>query len=200
MIKNIIFDMGNVLIDFDPEVPLKEFCREGEERDTVRRELFESDEWWMADRGDISDKDRYELIAPRVAPEYQEALKNCCFHWYICMKNLVPGAKEFVAWAKENYKIYVLSNASDLFYDYFLNFSPLEYFDGIVVSADLLMLKPDARIYEYLLNKYQLDPKECLFIDDRITNVEGARAVGINAVQFTNNYDEIKSMLMKGDV
>lgn len=198
MIKNIIFDMGNVLLDFNPEVPLEKFCQSEEEKDWVRKELFQGPEWEMGDRGDIKDAERYDLVKQRVPEKYWRALKECSFHWDICMKP-VEGALEFVKTVKElGYGIYVLSNASDLFYQYFTNFTPLDYFDGIVVSADLKMLKPDARIYQYILNKYSLQANECLFIDDRLENVEGAKSVGLQAEQFVNNYSEIYEKYIKG--
>ena len=87
--------------------------------------------------------------------------------------------------------IYVLSNASRRFYEYFPRFYDMDFFDGVVVSCDLHIIKPDRRIYEYILGKYGLKADECLFIDDREENVRGAEKVGINAVRFENNYGEI---------
>ena len=192
MIHNIVFDMGNVLLDYNPEVPLDLYCNSRKAKDIIRRELFEGPEWAMGDRGEIRDRDRYELVKKRVPGEYHEELKKCVDGWEICMKP-VEGAKEFCKYVKEKgYGMYVLSNASDLFYEYFLNFSPLEYFDGILVSCDVHMVKPDIRIYKHLLSKYNLTAEECLFIDDRKDNVEGARACGMQAVQFADNYDEIR--------
>ena len=67
----------------------------------------------------------------------------------------------------------------------------MNLFEGIVVSADLHIIKPDERIYRYLLERYGLNPGETLFIDDRLENVEGARKVGIQAEVFQNNFEQI---------
>lgn len=191
MIKNVILDMGNVLLDYNPEFVLERFCSSEEEKNIIRRELFEGPEWAMGDRGEIRDKDRYDYVKERVPREHWEALKRCANEWAVCMVPL-PGAKDFCEFVKQKrYGIYVLSNASDLFYEYFLNFSPLDYFDGVVVSVDVHITKPDRGIYRYLLEKYHLKAEECLFIDDRADNVEGARKVGMQAVQFVNNFAEI---------
>ncbi len=191
MIKNVILDMGNVLLDYNPDFVLEKFCSGEEEKALIRKELFEGPEWAMGDRGEISDKDRFMYVKERVPQEYWDALKKCADEWAICMKPL-PGAKEFCARIKQKgYGIYVLSNASDLFYEYFLNFSPLDYFDGIVVSADVHVTKPDIRIYQYLLEKYGFAAAECLFIDDRMDNVQGALNAGMQAVVFKNNFEEI---------
>ncbi len=195
MIKNIVLDMGNVLLDFNPEFVLSEFCSSEQEKEVIRKELFEGPEWALGDKGDIKDKDRFDLVKGRVPEKYHEALKNCADHWDICMDPL-PGAENFCRRVKEmGLRIYVLSNASDLFYTYFPKFLPLEFFNGVFVSSDYLMLKPDVKIYETFLNKYGLDPKECLFVDDRKENVEGAEKAGMNGFCFKGDYDRVLSVL-----
>lgn len=195
MIKNVVLDMGNVLLDFNPEFVLSEFCSSEEEKEVIRKELFEGPEWALGDKGDIKDKDRFDLVKGRVPEKYHEALKKCADHWDICMDPL-PGAENFCRRVKEmGLRIYVLSNASDLFYTYFPKFLPLEFFNGVFVSSDYLMLKPDVKIYETFLNKYGLDPKECLFVDDRKENVEGAEKAGMNGFCFKGDYDRVLSVL-----
>ena len=85
MIRNIVLDMGNVLLDFNPEFVLDKFCSSEEEKEVIRKELFEGPEWALGDRGDIKDKDRFDLVKARVPEKYHEALRNCCDHWDICM-------------------------------------------------------------------------------------------------------------------
>ena len=195
MIKNVVLDMGNVLLDFRPEYVMDQFCSSEEEKDVIRRELFEGPEWPLGDRGDIKDKDRFDLVKVRVPEKYHEALKNCALHWDICMDPL-EGAKEFCEKVKEKgYKIFVLSNASDLFYVYFPKFLPLDFFDGVFVSSDYLMLKPDVEIYKTFLNKYGLKGEECLFIDDRQDNIEGAGKAGLNTFRFEGDYEKVLDLL-----
>lgn len=195
MIKNIVLDMGNVLLDFRPEYVMDQFCSSEEERDVIRRELFDGPEWQLGDRGDIKDKDRYDLVKKRVPEKYHEALKNCALHWDICM-DPIDGAREFCETVKEKgYRIFVLSNASDLFYVYFPKFLPLDFFDGVFVSADFRMLKPDVEIYKTFLNKYGLKGEECLFIDDRQDNIEGAGKAGLNTFRFEGDYEKVLSLL-----
>lgn len=194
MIKNIVLDMGNVLLDYNPDVPLDRFCPDAEAKEIIRRELFEGPEWAMGDRGEIADSERYAFVAPRVPEKYREALKNCAMRWDICMTP-VEGAMDFCKYVKsKGYGIYVLSNASDKFYEYFPNFAPTEYFDGIVVSADEGVTKPDIRIYEIFLRRFGLKPEECLFIDDREDNAEGARAAGMQAFVFRNDFEAVRAV------
>ena len=88
-----------------------------------------------------------------------------------------------------------MSNASDLFYTYFPKFLPLDFFNGVFVSSDYLMLKPDVEIYKTFLKKYGLDAGECLFIDDRADNIAGAAKAGLNTFQFKGDYQKIISQL-----
>ena len=170
MIKNIVLDMGNVLLDYDPAVPLKKFLETEEDRKIIYRELFTS---------------------RRIPERLYEGLRKCLEGWHTFMPR-VEGALPFLQRAKkEGYRLYVLSNASDEFYIYFPKSYDVNLFEGIVVSADLHIIKPDERIYRYLLERYGLNPGETLFIDDRLENVEGARKVGIQAEVFQNNFEQI---------
>lgn len=183
--------MGNVLLDYNSEFVLNLFCSSDEEKEVIRKELFGGPEWQMGDRGDIKDKDRFDLVKVRVPEKYHEALKKCADNWAVCM-NPLEGAREFCELIKQKgYGIYILSNASDLFYVYFPKFLPLDFFDGVFVSSDYHMLKPDVEIYEVFLEKYGLKAGECLFIDDREDNVSGAQKAGMNTFCFKGDYKEI---------
>ena len=191
MIKNVFLDMGNVLLNFDPGYSINKYCKTQEEKDIVRKALFEGEEWIKSDAGEISDKDKFEKVKHKVPEKYHESLRQCAENWDLCMTPL-KGAKEFCDYLKnKGFGIYILSNASDKFYIYFPRFLPLEYFTGIVVSSDIHMLKPNEDIYNYILNKYKLKAEESLFIDDREENVEGAKKVNINGEVFKNDYDAI---------
>ena len=191
MIKNIVLDMGNVLLDFNPGFVLDQFCSSAEEKEIIMQELFNGPEWKMGDRGDIKDKDRFDLVKERVPEKYHEALRNCADRWDVCMTPL-DGAREFCESVKNSgYGIYILSNASDLFYVYFPKFLPLDFFNGVFVSSDYLMLKPDVKIYRTFLDKYGLKGEECLFVDDREDNVEGAKEAGMNTFRFMGDYDAV---------
>lgn len=195
MIKNIVLDMGRVLLNYDPYVILNKVCDTDEEKSIIDKELFNGEEWIMGDYGTLKNAERFDGVSKRV-PEYlHDKLRECVDNWDICMTP-VEGAQEFCRLVKDKgYKVYVLSNACNKFYEYFPKYYDMNFFDGIVVSSDVHTIKPEPEIYKYLINKYELAPEECLFIDDRAENVEGARAVGMQAVIFTNNYDEIAKMV-----
>lgn len=194
-VKNIIFDMGRVLLKFDPFVSLNTYCENRQDMDLIYKELFEGPEWIMADEGIITNGQRYELVKERVPERLHRTLKLVVENWDMCMEP-VENAQEFYAFVKEKgYRTFVLSNACNRFYGYFPKHYDLNSFDGIVVSSDVKMIKPNPAIYEYILKKYDLKAEECLFIDDVKANVEAADAVGIKGFVFKNNYEELKDVV-----
>ncbi len=191
MIKNIILDMGNVLMDFDPEVSLRRFLDNDADRDIIRNELFHGPEWLMGDEGILKNAERYEPVSKRVPQRLHPQLKNIVEHWNDCMQP-IAGATEFCDCMKEKgYQIYVLSNADDTFFDYFPRFKEISWFDGVTVSSTIRIVKPNLDIYEYFLEHYHLTADECLFIDDRLENVVAAECVGMHGFVFKGNYDDI---------
>ena len=194
-IRNIIFDMGRVLLKFDPYVSLNTYCENKEDMELLYKELFEGPEWIMADEGKITNGQRYELVKMRVPDRLHRTLKLVVENWEMCMEP-VEGALEFYRLVKEKgYHTYVLSNACNRFYGYFPRFYDLDSFGGVVVSSDIKMIKPNPAIYEYILKNYNLNPEECLFIDDMEANIEAAKAAGIKGFLFRNNYEELKKNL-----
>ena len=194
-IKNIIFDMGRVLLKFDPYVSLNKYCENKEDIDLIYKELFEGPAWIRADEGKITNGQRYELVKERIPERLHRTLKLVVENWDMCMEP-VDGALEFYNLVKEKgYQTFVLSNACNRFYSYFPKYYDLKSFGGIVVSSDIKMIKPSPAIYEYILKTYDLNPEECLFIDDVEANVKAAKAAGIKGFVFKNNYGELKEVL-----
>lgn len=193
--KNIIFDMGRVLLKFDPYVSLNAYCDNKEDMDLLYKELFEGPEWIMGDEGKITNGQRYELVKMRVPERLHRTLKMVVENWDMCMEP-VEGALEFYKLVKEKgYHTYVLSNACNRFYNYFPKHYDLKSFEGVVVSSDVKMIKPNPAIYEYILKTYNLNPEECLFIDDVEANIKAAEKAGIKGFVFKNNYEELKKSL-----
>lgn len=192
MIQNIIFDMGNVLLEYNPQVSLDLFCRTEQEKDVIRRELFLGPEWVQGDLGNMTCAQKYESARARVPEHMHSPLEQCTFGWSFCIRP-VPGAFSFLEYVKrKGFSVYLLSNASDEFYDYFPGFFPLASFDGVVISSDVHMVKPDAGIYRHLLDACRLKPEECLFIDDMEENVKGAKQMGMQGEVFLNDFENIK--------
>lgn len=196
MIKNIIFDMGQVLIRFDPELFINRVGVSNIiDKETLLREVYQSIEWSMMDRGTITNEDACKIIKKRVPMHLKDKISLLTSNWD---RPIIPidGAEELIKELKDKgYRIYLLSNAADNFNNYWHNIPGNEYFDGVVVSSYVKLMKPQFEIYNYLLEKYDLKANECVFIDDSIQNVEAATCLGINGIVFHNDYKEIRKKL-----
>ena len=195
-VKNIIFDMGRVLLQFEPYVSLNEYCKNEEDKELIYKELFKGPEWIMGDEGKITNGQRYELVKQRIPERLHQTLKLVVENWDMCMEP-VEGALEFHKLVKEKgYHIYILSNACNRFFHYFPKHYDLNSFDGVVVSSDVKMIKPNSEIYQYILKTYHLNPEESLFVDDMKENIEAAGKAGMKGFLFQNNYEELKKLLV----
>lgn len=191
MIKNVVMDMGNVLLYFTPQKTLERYCRSEEEKQLIMKELFGSDIWIMGDRGEIVNDQRYGLVKDKLPQSMHGTLRLIVDHWQDDLVQ-IPGAEDFVKKCKSaGYRMYVLSNACQLFYEYFPRRFDAKLFDGIMVSSTVRLIKPDPRIYELLCSTYDLKPEECVFIDDRADNVEAAQGVGMRGIVFPGSYEGI---------
>ena len=196
MIKNIIFDMGNVLIYFDRNKFMDAVgITDPEERRYIANEVYLSLEWSRMDRGSLTDAEAAEIMCSRMPEKYHDAVNRLVKEWDRPILP-IPGMAELVRQLKEKrYGIYLLSNASYHQHDYWPEIPGSEYFDGTLVSADVKLVKPQPEIYRLLCEKFSLIPGECVFIDDSTPNAEGAFYCGMRAIVFHNDVDELRGKL-----
>ena len=196
MIKNIIFDMGRVLVEFYPEDFLtKEGITDKEERELLLREIFHHEDWTNMDAGIMSEQEMYDEAVKRIPEHLHQTAHNLIFDWN---DPIIPvkGMEDFVRECKEKgYGIYLLSNASVAQPVYWLRIPGHQYFDGTVVSALEKIMKPDVRIYQILLDRYGLKAEECLFIDDVARNIKGAEKAGIRGYLFDGDVDKLRKYI-----
>lgn len=192
MIKNVIFDIGNVILKFSRDFLLSNIYQ-GEEYQLLKEKLFAN--WEMLDE-DLISLSQYEQQVldslPKHLHSYASAVLN---NWEYFMTYSV-GIRELIAELKQNgYKLYILSNMTKHFIEREYKFPILDLFDGIVYSSLIKMIKPNPEIYAYILNKYNLNANECLFIDDTKTNLTAAARFGISTFHFNDNVDELRNYI-----
>lgn len=186
MIKNIIFDFGGVLLDWNPRYLYKSYFNNDEEMEHFLADICNGEWNIRQDAGRPFAEAVKELQAK--FPEYAEAIQMYDDDWEKMLKCELPESIDLLKELKfMGYGIYGLTNWSAEKIGYaFANYSFFSLFDGIVVSGVEKVVKPDRKIYEILLERYSLKPGECVFIDDNQDNVDMAKVLGINAICFDN--------------
>lgn len=186
MYRNFIFDMGNVLMDFSPDYILSRYTSDVTQIERFKRILFGS-VWQQLDNGDISFEEAKNALIKKVQPEEATLLSTIIDTWHlhkVPRQDMLEIVKELKG---QGYGIYLCSNAAKRFYEYMNNYEVFDYFNDIVISADIQISKPDLGIYMHVLTKNNLNPEECLFIDDINANIEGARKCGIAGYHYNGN-------------
>ena len=184
MIKNILFDMGQVLIRFDQKYFIKRLGIEDVDLDLLLREVYRSVEWVQMDRGSLREEEAFERIRARLPERLHDAAWKLVIMWDRPILE-IDGMYELVEELKElGYGVYLLSNASVRQHEYWPRIPASKFFDGKLISADVHVIKPQPEIYRLCLEKFNLKAEECFFIDDAPANIEGALQCGIPGAVF----------------
>jgi len=195
MLQNIIFDMGGVLIRWDPPFFMSRMGLCAEDQNLIMDTVFRSHDWYLADLGELEEADVEERVLPRLPQRLHEAVHYLIFHWDE-LTEPIPGMAQLARDLKAaGLGIYLLSNASRRQPEYWHKIPGSEVFDGTVVSGFLKCLKPSASIYQHLLDTYHLKAEECLFIDDSPANAEGAKKVGMDGFAFKGDAGELRQYI-----
>ena len=170
MVKNIIFDLGNVIIKGTHSSIIKQYAKNKEEKEFIEDIFLKSPEWNLMDTGMITNDKSIIEIQKRTDKKFYNLIEVALHEWYKKLQvneDIVDIAKKLKL---QNYRIYVLSNMAEATY---LHIKEIDFFrlcDGIVISAYEKIKKPDEKIFKILLERYNLKAEECLFIDDDDTN------------------------------
>ncbi len=196
MIKNIIFDIGNVLTDFRWRGFLEDKGFDDAKIKEIEKATVMSPYWNEFDRGALS----YEEVM-KLFESNNPDLKDDLFHAFNDISGMVTKRDYAIPWIeslkKAGYKVYYLSNFSEkAYYECAESLDFLPYCDGGILSYRELLIKPDEKIYDLLCKRYSLDPSECVFIDDTARNVEAGVKYGIRGIVF-KAYEQVNEDLKK---
>ena len=199
MIRNVVFDMGQVLTRFDPDEISAVFF-EPEDIPAARREIFESDLWKELDRGTLTEETMIPLVCRRLPERLHGRAAELLLHWrehMSRMPDLVPLIRSLHG---AGYPLYLLSNAGISMLGYTRKLPVLKDFSGILFSAEVRLLKPDPRIYQAFFRRFSLIPQECFFIDDRPENVRAGRDLGMDGFVYAGEPEPLRRALRKAGV
>ena len=190
---DIILDMGNVLLEWNKEKILKAVAKTQKDYLILDKAIFQSGLWEKLDLGTLTREELVAKVLSLLGDCYQKKVEEVIWNWpaYI---DIYTEVFPLLARLKENgHRIFVLSNTSPVFYELLKNqLAPLEkILDGFVLSCDIKAIKPDPKMFEEILHKYQLDPANCVFLDDIVDNTKIAESLGIKAYQVKQRSDVV---------
>jgi 2-haloacid dehalogenase len=197
MINTIIFDLGAVLIDWNPHHLYRKLIADDEQRQYFLDNICTSD-WNEEQDAGRSLKEGTELLVSQ-HPEHEENIRAFYGRWDEMLAGPIQGTVDIFKALKESgrYKIYALSNwSAETFEIAQRKFEFLNWFDGMVVSGLEKIRKPDPAFYNLLLTRYQVKPEEAVFIDDNYRNILAAESLGIKSIHFTSA-EELSGALKK---
>ena len=185
-INTIIFDLGGVLIDWNPRYVFDENYFESEEKREYFFKNICTNDWNEEQDAGRSIVDATQMLVAQF-PEWESSIRDYYGRWTDMLKAAIPDTVEIFRQLKESkkYKIYALTNwQAGLFDIALVRYSFLHWFDGRVVSGEEKTRKPFPEFYQRLLNRYDVNPSNALFIDDNLRNVKAAEEMGIASIHF----------------
>ena len=198
-IDTIIFDLGGVLIDWNPRYLYRKIFATEDEVEWFLNNICTSQWNDQQDAGRSFDEATQELIARY--PAWEESIKAWYGRWQETIQGPIPGTVEILRSLKDSgsVRLFALTNWSSETFPWALrSFEFLQWFEGIVVSGHEHTRKPFPEFYKILFDRHGIDPRRALFIDDNIKNIEGARAVGLHTIHFQDPAHLEKFLLSKG--
>ncbi len=195
MTKTFIFDLGKVLIKWDPRNLYQKIFSDEKEMEYFLSEVCTMD-WNEQQDAGRSWQDGIDLLVPKF-PKYEKEINAYFDRWEEMLGGEIAGTVAILKKLKasKKYRIYGLTNwSAETFPIAIKRFEFLNWFDEILVSGDEGIKKPDPAIYELLLDRYQIDRDTAIFIDDSLRNVTAAQKLGIQSIHFTGPEDLEKSL------
>ena len=187
-INTIIFDFGGVLIDWNPRYMYRDEFAEDSEMELFLSQVC-TDDWNLQQDGGRSLAEGTRILQEQF-PEHKAKIQLFYDRWEKMIKGSIPQNVAVLRKLKEKYKLYGLTNwSAETFSIVFGRYSFFRLFDGIVVSGEEKLLKPDHAIFELLLKRYQLEARQSLFIDDNIKNIQAAKEMGFATIHVLENTD-----------
>ena len=198
MIKNVVFDFGQVMVKFDPVFISGKYTENSEDAILLAGVLFDRLYWDKLDKGTISDEEVVSESKKRLPERLHSACENAYYGWVSSIPE-IEGMTELVREVRDRYKkrVFLLSNISEYFVKNRNSVPSLSLFEKCIFSAEHGTVKPERRIFEILLDTCGILPDETLFIDDSEKNLAGAEAIGIKGILFKGDARTLMNELKK---
>lgn len=195
MINNIIFDLGRVLINWEPEKYMKKVFDENTTSFLLEK-IFNTNDWNLMDKGVIDEKTLWENKLNQY-PEYKKEIEHMKNKVLDLLTPIEENAKLLYILKEKGYNLYILSNFSKIaFQKVYEKYDFFKLFDGMIISSHVKSIKPEDEIYKILIEKYKINPAESLYIDDKIENIKTGEKFGFKTIHLEKPED-LKDKLSK---
>jgi putative hydrolase of the HAD superfamily len=185
-VRNVIFDFGGVLVRWRPREIIESFYDGENLRRLVRQTVFEHPDWVEWDRGALSDEAAVERFSVRMRRPVEE-MRRLMDHARQSLDAMDDSHEIVRRLSERGIPLYGLSNMSRSTFAHLKDrHTVFELFRGIVISAEIQLVKPDPRIFDHICRQFSLIPAETAFIDDLLPNIEAARALGFRTIHFSD--------------
>ncbi len=185
-IENVIFDFGGVLVDWNPRYLYRNYFQDESEMEHFLHFIC-TDEWNLEQDRGRSLAEGTRLLQDKF-PEFSSLIKLYYGNWEVMLHGDIPETVSLMYQLKEKYKIFGLTNwSAETITIAYERFSFFKAFDGIVVSGEEKLIKPDKKLYHLLLDRYNLKAENTIFIDDNLKNIKAAEEIGLIAIHFENS-------------
>ena len=184
MIRNIVFDLGQVLLSYDPRKYLEKLHPDPNRRELLLNGVFRSQSWLDLDQGLIDEAEAFQRMSASIQ-SFPEDVQYPLEHWDEMLVPMEETIGLLQRLKEQHYGLFLISNFHMRAYDrVYRRYSFFRLFGGILISSHVKLLKPDPAIYNRLLKDFSLAAGTCLFIDDTPANVAGAQSVGMAGLVF----------------
>lgn len=193
--RNVVFDMGNVLMTFDGHDFARAFAGCEEDAQALYEGTFGRMEWSLLDSGTIDHQTMLRVALAHTPERLHASVRECLAHWPEHSRVIEPTNDLARRLHEAGWGVYVLSNASDRIEEQLSRAPVFGFLDGIVVSGRERLMKPGTTIFQLLCRRYGLDPATCVFVDDNPDNCEAARVAGMTAFHYTGDVEALEECL-----
>lgn len=193
--RNIIFDLGGVLIYFNPREIIQKIFEGMAVIPWEILEMVKTPEWLELDRGTLTPDELADVLSSKVSKQHMQMFLAAVFR---SLKPLENGLEILHAVQQKGYNTYILSNMTEYAYNKISEYDFLKTFSGAVYSYRIKAVKPENVIYKHLLDTYNLKPEECLFIDDLEININAGKQLGIDGIVCSNHHHVLQELKRRG--